>query len=105
MKQWILFIVGTLIFIIGLCRCFKTKNEHLFYGLLMFGSLLLHDFPLYWPIEISLSIWGFLGFLVMCYKILYQKLDKSLIPFTIAFLGFGVIFLLQGILHPLGRVL
>jgi hypothetical protein len=100
MKELIFFILAVLVLIWGLYRCFKTKNERLFYALLLFASLILHGYPLHWPIELSLSIWGFLGFFVMGYKILYKKLDKSLIAFAIVLLTFGVIFLLHGIWCP-----
>ncbi|GEM_PF-4716100 len=97
MNDRVLLILTIVGFVWGLYKCFKEKNERLFYSLLLVAGLLIPRYTSNWPIELSLAIWAFLGFFVIGYKILYKKLDKSLLVFAIVFLTFAIIFLLQGL--------
>ncbi len=81
----------------GFYRWRKTKSETILYAVVLAALLETIRYPLYLPLEFALAMWAFFGFAVLFYKILKKRAEKTLYIFSIMFLGFGLIFLLQAI--------
>ena len=89
-------IIFSLAVIYGLYKWRKTKSDSILYGIILATSLyLVKTFNM--PTELGFSLWAFFGFFVLLYKSLQKKIEKSMYVFSIMFLGFGIVFLLQAI--------
>jgi hypothetical protein len=100
MKDQVIFVLMLMTLGWGFYKSWKTKNEGLFCATLFCGSVFSIKYPFYVPIGFAVSFVGFFGFGFLLYKILYQKLDKSLMVPAILLLISGIVFLLQGFSFP-----
>jgi hypothetical protein len=80
-----------------LLKWYRTKRESLLFVIAIACFLEIVRAPFKLPIELSLSLCGFFGFGVLLYKVLAKKVEKSFYIFSILFLMFGLVFLLQAI--------
>lgn len=76
----------------------KDRREYTLYVIFIFASMQLHKYPFYLPTEVWLACWAFLGFAIVLYKIVYQKLDRNLVVVAVMLFTFGINFLIQGLL-------
>ncbi len=107
MKEQVMLCLFLVALAYGVYKYWKTKNESIFYALFLVATLQLVRYPLYLPLELSLSAWAFFGCGVLTYKIVRKKMERSMFVFPIVFVGFGLMFLLQGLreLHLADQVL
>lgn len=96
MKDQAIFVLMLMALGWGFYKSLKTKSEGLFYATLFCGSIFSTKYPFYVPIGFAISFIGFLGFGVLLYKIVYQKLDRSLLIPALLLFASGIVFLLQG---------
>lgn len=89
----VILILILVVLVFGFYKWYRKRDDRLLYALIFLGTLELPRRLLGWPIEISFAMWAFLGFFVLTYKVLYKKLDKSLIAFALVFLVFAIVFL------------
>ena len=79
-------------------KYFKDRKEYTLYIIFIFTSMQLHGYPFYLPIEVGFACWAFLGFAIILYKVIYQKLDRNLTVVAVMLFAFGINFLIQGLL-------
>ena len=83
-------------------KYFKDRKEYTLYIIFIFTSMQLHGYPFYLPIEVGFACWAFLGFAIILYKVIYQKLDRNLTVVAVMLFTFGIVFLIQGLfMRPL----
>lgn len=99
MKDQVMFYLLILALAIGVYQAIRKKSERLFYALLLISFIQLTGFPLYLPVEVSLALWSFLGFIALFYKWKVKNIDRNLIVFSLMFLGFGIVFTLRALLE------
>lgn len=87
-------IIFVIIIICALYKWKKTKSDSLLYVIILVSSSFIMK-KLDLPLELSFSLWAFFGFAVLLYKFFQKRTEKFLYVFSIVFLGFGVVFLLQ----------
>lgn len=97
MKEQVLLSLFLAALAYGIYKCWKTKNESIFYALVLVTTLQLVRYPFYLPLELSLSAWAFFGCGVLTHKIVKKKMERSMFIFSIVFFGFGLMFILQGL--------
>jgi hypothetical protein len=88
-------IVFLVIIVYCLLKYYKTKKELMIYAIVLACSLEITQSPFNLPSELALSLWAFLGFGVLLYKIVTKKMERVLYIFSGIFFTFGIIFLLQ----------
>ena len=98
MKDQIFFVCALVALGWTVYKYLKDRKERTLYAIFIFISLLLHEYPLYLPMEVGLACWAFLGFAIVLYKIIYQKLDRNLTVVAVMLFAFGINFLIQGLL-------
>src|SRR6266404_7119144 len=58
----------------GVYKYFRTKDERVIYGMIVFASVFSAKYPLRVPVEFCFSFNGFFGFVVLLYKWLSQRM-------------------------------
>ena len=75
----------------------SAKSERILYVIVIFMALQLNGYPFWLPAEYSLSVWGFLGFAGLLYKVIRKTSEKNLLFFSIMFLALGIEFFILGL--------
>ncbi len=100
MNDQLFFTALIICFAWAIYKSIKTKNERLFYAILVGASIFSAKYPFHVPFEIVFSFNGLLGFGFILYKIAKQKLSKPFSILALFCLITGNIFLLKRFLFP-----